>query len=808
MQQFEGRYNPTLVEEKCNSLWESENVYKWKNTGVPEDRFVIDTPPPTVSGVLHMGHVFSYCHTDFVARFQRMLGKDVLYPMGFDDNGLPTERLVEKVANIKAAQVPREEFIAVCNSVSQKFRAEFKALFRKLGISCDWSLEYNTVSKKIQKLSQESFLILYEKGELYRKQEPILWDVVDQTAIAHAEVEERVMSSHMNVIQFHTVSGEPINIATTRPELMPACVAVFFNPEDGRYAHLRGQVARVPVGGAEVKILPDDRVNIEKGTGLVMCCTFGDETDVHWWRVHNLDTKIIINKFGRLCGLEKFDLPGAKISAARFEGMNIKSAREAMCEALRQEGLLLSREPIEHAVKCAERSGSPLEIVPSDQWFISVVKHKSALLEQIRKVQWHPPHMRKRLEIWVENLNWDWCISRQRYFGVQFPVWYSKRDGEVGKIVLPDKDKLPINPLIDLPSGYDRDEVEADVDVMDTWATSSLSPYFIISNFSGDEGGDVIPADLRAQSHEIIRSWAFYTIIKSHHHHENIPWKNIMISGWCLSDDKTKMSKSKGTAIDPEKILALYGADAVRYWAAKSNLGSDTVFSEDMVKTGKRLTTKLWNASKFVSMFLGDKKTRSHDCTFPTDLWILAKLHTVVHKSTLSFNNYEYSAALGTIETFFWNDFCDNYLELIKHRTYGDHSHEGYTSAVGTLDRVLKAVLLLLSPFLPYVTEEIYRILYKGESVHVQKWPCSSDIPHDQTIERYGDIVVHVMDKVRKEKTMKEVSVKYPVEVLTIWGMDRNIPVPMLQDLERTCEAKELVLLERDAAELRVSLIL
>ena len=799
MSQSSTGFHHKLVEKRLNHLWDTKEIYKWKGG---RESFVIDTPPPTVSGSLHMGHVFSYCHTDLIARYKRMTGSDVLYPMGFDDNGLPTERLVEKVSCVRASKMSRKEFIECCMNVSREFRERYRALFKSLGISCDWSLEYNTISEEIRKLSQASFLDLHFKGEVYRKQQPIFWDTVDQTALAHAEIEERTLSSFMNTVCFQTVSGININIATTRPELIPACVAVFYNPDDERYRHLSNQIAVVPVGGQKVPILPDDRVKIDKGTGLVMCSTFGDEMDVYWWRTHNLSTRIIINKYGLLSDLDKFVVPDTEVPLEQFSGMKIKEARIAICEALTKRGLLVSQEPIVHAVKCAERSGAPVEILPSPQWFIRVVDHKSALMEKVAKINWHPESMRKRLEIWIENLNWDWCISRQRYFGVPFPVWYSKRAGEEGRVLLPLVEDLPVDPTLDLPRGYSRHEVDAETDVMDTWATSSISPQFVAKSFLSEYTYKMQPTvDLRAQSHEIIRSWAFYTIIKSHLHSGTIPWKNIMISGWCLAEDKTKMSKSKGIALDPVKILDNYGADAVRYWSAKSRTGADTLFSEEVLKTGKRFITKLWNASRLVGVLPRDiihqEKVNEKGTTVnvtTSDMWIISKLHKTVKLCTSSLDAFEYCAALSHAEEFFWKGFCDNYLELVKHRAYNMEDLFGHHSAIYTLSKVFRVVLQLLAPFFPYVTEEVYNSLYNSGSIHVSSWPQASDIPYSENAEVNGDILVGIIEEVRKKKTQSQVSVKYPIAELTLTGLSPEFPEDMLKDLRHMCNVEKLSL--------------
>ena len=777
---FNNKYQFKDIEEKYNTFWHEAKLYKWKNSG--DNQFVIDTPPPTISGQLHIGHVFSYCHTDFIARYQRMLGKDVFYPIGFDDNGLPTERLVEKTRKIRAADINRQEFNVICTQVSSEFRAQFKQLFQSIGISYDWNLEYHTISKDIQKISQTSFINLYKKGKLYRKLQPIFWDCIDQTAIARAEVEESEMLSSMNTITFTTETKEPINIATTRPELIPACVAIFFNPLDTRYQHLLGQNAIVPIFGHKVKILSDDQVKIDKGTGLVMCCTFGDEMDVYWWNKHNLDTKIIISKSGIISNLNSNTTEGNDV-CNKLHGLSVAKARKLILEILEQNNLLIQKQEIVHNVKCAERSGAPIEILLSHQWFIKVVEIKNELLEQVQKINWHPKSMRKQIEIWIEGLNWDWCISRQRYFGIPFPVWYSKTEDE--KIILADITKLPIDPTHDLPEGYKKEEVEADSDVMDTWATSSLSPQFNSSQ---------IPADLRPQSHEIIRSWAFYTIVQAYYHNNNIPWKNIMISGWCLAEDKTKMSKSKGNTLTPNKLLEEYGADVVRYWAANSKLGADTTFSNETLKLGKRFITKLWNASKFVSMFINQYQVPDLQYSVETmDKWILSKLYKIILKATESLNSFEYCIALDHIESFFWQDFCDNYLEIVKKRAYGESTNKQENlSAIHTLSFVLREILKMLAPFIPYITEEIYRTLYSHNSIHSHNnWPTPDISSYNESDEQLGEIFIELLNQVRKIKANSQLSVKYKIHKLII-NKDYKLPISFENDLKAVCNADHI----------------
>ncbi|MGL9757611.1 MAG: valine--tRNA ligase [Wolbachia sp.] len=837
---LEEKYSFREIENKYNILWEGSKVYRWN--GEEDNNFTIDTPPPTISGKLHIGHIFSYCHTDFIARFQRMLGKDVFYPIGFDDNGLPTERLVEQTYKVRAKEVGREKFIEMCHEVIEKSKQEFKELFKSVGISYDWSLEYHTISKEAVALSQMSFVDLYNKGYIYRKMQPILWDPVDKTAIAQAEIEDKVFESSLNTIVFSTEKNEQIHIATTRPELLPACVAVFCHPEDERYTQLIGKTAIVPMTGAKVPIIADDKVKIDKGTGLVMCCTFGDELDIYWQQKHNLPVTIIIDQDGKMNLHAVCDQKWIQVSATRMtgekdaqcqdtqmteethsgvirvadtwiHGLKVKEARKKIIEILTEKGLLIESTNISHSVKCAERSGAPLEILPTYQWFIKTLKEKAQVLDKVKECSWHPESMRKRMELWIEGLSWDWCISRQRYFGVPFPIWYSKRKGEEGKIILAEVKNLPVDPLKDLPKGYSKEEVVPDQDVMDTWATSAITPQLSALAVNSELGlpshryDKIFPADLRSQSHEIIRTWAFYTILKAHYHADSLPWKNIMISGWCLADDKKKMSKSKGNIITPHVMLETYGADVVRYWAANSRLGVDTVYSENIFKIGKRLVTKLWNASKFVSMFMEKHQALSINSISETmDKWILSKLYKVIEKTTNNLLQFEYCEALSAIEEFFWKDFCDNYLELVKKRSYGDAlDSEANMSAKQSLAYVLNIILQLFAPFLPYITEEIYHQLYSYNSVHNKSnWPNKEELIYDKYSEEMGDNFVQILNLVRKIKADNNVSVKHLIQKLMIKASvkEDELNYSAQHDLQSVCNAEVIEWVESTEAEL------
>lgn len=793
-------YDTAATEKKWQDHWLAANTYAWDASVPRAQSYVIDTPPPTVSGLLHMGHVFSYTQADFIARYQRMKGMNVFYPMGFDDNGLPTERLVEKSKKIRAADVGREKFIEECESVAEDARKEFRALFQSIALSVDWAQEYHTISEDCRRLSQTSFLDLVKKGDVYRKLQPMLWDPVDQTAIAQAEVVDKELPSHFCDVAFTCdETGDELVIGTTRPELIPACVALFYNPEDARYTHLKGKHARVPLFGFSVPILEDSAVELDKGTGLMMCCTFGDEKDIEKWQKHSLPTRMIINKYGKIdlnLALtdgqfpENFAWPAALLDTLnnkKVSNADVKhpGARELMIAALGEAGVLKEKKPITHAVKTAERSGAVLELIPTHQWFVKVLDKKEALKEKARACNWNPDWMRVRIEQWIDGLNWDWCISRQRYFGVPFPVWYSKRAGEEGKMLFADASQLPVNPMVDLPKGYSAEEVTPDFDVMDTWATSSISPQMNAGAITSgsDRFEKLFPADLRPQAHEIIRTWAFYTIVKAHLHTNTVPWKNLMISGWCLAEDKTKMSKSKGNVVTPVDLINERGTDAVRYWAATSRLGQDTAFSPDLLKIGKKLVGKLWNATQFAAIHLSKLNTapaRAVDDTAITevlDQWIISRLHDTVKKATEAFERYEYADALDATNQFFWADLCDNYLELIKKRVYnedGSFTPAQQQSAVHTLYHVLMGFLKLYAPVVPHVTEELYSHIFADDyatkgSLHSQgQWPNAADYPRHETALKLGNLTLEMLEEIRKAKSDGKVSIKFPVALAKV----------------------------------------
>lgn len=841
MKEFPKNYNFIASEKTWQKIWQEKQIYAYDENIAKDETFVVDTPPPTVSGQLHIGHVYSYTQTDFIVRFQRMMGKNIFYPMGFDDNGLPTERLVEKQRQVKASNMGREEFINMCNEVVANEEEKFRSLFNKIALSVDWSLEYQTISPLSRKISHMSFLDLVKKGEVYRNNQPILWDPVDSTALSQADIEDKEKVSFMNYITFkineddrpfsklayrEELAGNTeyrtaayksiredssirlmpklplkvefgLTIATTRPELLPACVAVFYHPDDKRYQHLAGKFAVTPLFNAKVPLLADPLVQPDKGTGLVMCCTFGDQTDIIWWKTHNLPLKTIITKKGTI------DFP----HEIGIDGLKIKEARSKIIDILKEQQLFVKQEKITQTVKCAERSGAPLEVVTVPQWFVKTISHKDELLKRANELNWHPKNMKIHLENWINAISWDWCISRQRYFGVPFPVWYSKRIGEEGKILYADISQLPVDPLKDLPAGYSKDEVEPELDVMDTWATSSVSPQLSTWGISDkfavnkDRHGKLFPMDLRPQAHEIIRTWAFYTILKSHLHQNTLPWKNIMVSGWCLAEDRSKMSKSKGNVLVPEKLLEQYGSDVIRYWSANSRLGTDTAYSEDVLKNGTRLVNKLWNAAKFVSQHFDklsaeDKKENLIDVKekiiHEFDQWIINKLVGLANNATTELQNYEYANAMHLTEKFFWSVFCDNYLEISKTRAYDEDNKNpnGQYSSILTLYHVMKTLLKLFAPFMPHITEELYQILYSDNSIHIKgSWINYGNLNY-KIDAKQAEGLLEILDHVRKFKAANNLSVKAEVKLLKVKGI--ILSEELKEDLKNVTSSEEI----------------
>lgn len=754
------KYNSLEKEEKWLNYWKENKIYEFK----PDQRKVysIDTPPPTVNGKIHIGHIFSYSQAEMIARYKRISGYNVFYPFGFDDNGLPSERLVEKEQGKKAHEIGRENFSKLCYEITDKYEAEFQDLFSKLGVSTDWSMHYKTVSPSTIKISQNSFLDLIEKGHCYHKESPALWCNECLTSIAQAELETKTIKTTFNYVNFETVEdGEKFTIATTRPELMPAIVCVFVNPNDEKNKHLIGKTAHIPVIDVDVPIMGDEKVAIDKGTGIVMCCTFGDQTDIEWWKKYNLPLKYIFTNDGKIID-----------SVPNYSGLKIKEARKQIVNDLQAGGYIVKIEELEHEVQTHERCGREVEYTVMKQWFIDIMSHKEDFLRIGNEINWYPSHMHNRYEEWVNNVAWDWCISRQRYFGVPFPVWYCK---ECGEPIFASKEQLPVNPLTDTPpvekcSKCGCKEFIPESDVMDTWATSSVTPLINMKYGEKDNYESILkPMSLRSNASEIIRTWDFYTIVKSYYHFGVRPWDNVMISGFVMANKGEKISKSKGNSkVEPLDLIKQYSADVVRYWAASGRLGTDITYSEETLLRGKKLVNKIWNVSKLIQIHLQDYQDKDFDDFEYVDKWILGNFIKMEKEYIKYLDNYEIGLALNILEKFFWN-FCDNYIEIVKHRLYRpeEFGEKARYSGQKTVYMLLYKLLQDFSVFFPFITEEIYQDIYHDmKSIHITEIKPLNYSFDDEMLN--GDLMCEIISAVRGEKSSNNLSLKTVVKELDI----------------------------------------
>ena len=788
MKEFPNSYEFNKVEQKWRKYWEDEGFYKF-NKDLNKKIFSIDTPPPTVSGKMHIGHTFSYSQQDFIARYKRMKGYNVYYPFGTDDNGLPTEKLIEKLKNVKSTRMSRPEFVELCEKTIKEIKPDFINDWKIIGMSCDFSKTYSTIDKHCIKTSQMSFIDLFKKGLVYQRTAPSMWCVHCQTAIAQAELEDKELNSTFNDVYFELDNGEKIVVATTRPELLGACVCVYVHPEDKRYTKLVGKTVKVPLFEQKVKIFADESANPEKGTGILMVCSFGDKADVEAINKRKLEPRIVFTKDGKLNNI-----------AGKYEGLAIVDGRKQILEDLEKEGLLLNKKPIKHIVNVHERCGTEIEFLTTKQWFIKILENKEKFLEAGRQIKWYPEYMRTRYEHWVEGLGWDWCISRQRHFGVPFPIWSCKKCGEI--IVAEEKD-LPVDPLKNKPNHKCKcssNDFESDKDVMDTWATSSVTPQIIL-NWAKDKGYEnvnyeMFPCSFRPQSHDIIRTWTFYTIVKSVYHTNQAPWKEIVISGHVLDPKGEAMHKSKGNTVEPAVVLAKYPVDALRFWAAGSRLGDDLRYLEKDLVTGQKTVTKLWNATKFSLVHLEDYE--KHEKLEAFDRWILTKLNKLIKNCTESFEVYEYSKVKAEVEKFFWITFCDVYLEVVKDRLYNPDSRgkEARKSGQYVLYETLNSILKLFAPIMPYVTEEIYSYYFAEKenvkTIHLSKWPEYNSKLVDEEAENIGDKLLEVISEVRKAKSEKNISLKEPVKELIV-PFDEKEVKEFVDDLKAVTKAEKII---------------
>ena len=758
---FPKNYDYQTVEKKISQYWEDNKIYKFEPRDKSRKIYSVDTPPPYVSSShLHVGHVMSYSQAEFIIRYKRMKGFNVFYPMGFDDNGLPTERYVEKKYKINKSKITREDFIDLCLKETKSGIEVYKSLWKSAGISADYGLSYSTIDERCRKTSQKSFLDLYNKGLIERRNEPILWCPQCRTSLAQADVVLEEFSGVLYDIEFKSMDGKGLIISTTRPELLGGCVAVYANPADERYGFLKGRNVNVPLYDKEVPVKFDESVDMNYGTGLMMVCTWGDAEDVKKWKEHKLDTAIVIDKAGRLNEL-----------SGKFNGLNVKEAKKAVVEDLNGKFLIKGEKPLMHNVGVHDRCATPVEFMLAEQWFIKILDNKDKFIGAGNQMTWHPEFMKARYDEWINNLKWDWNISRQRFYGVPFPVWYCS---ECGEVITAAETELPVDPAANSPA-VDKcpkcggKEFKPESDVMDTWMTSSMTPLINSRWAYGDiESKELLntiyPMGLRPQAQEIIRTWLFYTVVKSIYHTENIPFKNIMISGWGLDKNGKKMSKSLGNFVGPEDIISKYSADALRYWASKANLGQDLRFNEEDVVAGRKLLIKIWNASRFLITNISPEfnpyeKNISDLKLSRIDKWVLTEFENALQICENNMESYEYSFALRTASDFFYNIYCDNYLEIIKNVFWdeGEENAERKKTVLNVMYFVSLNILKVFAPFMPFITEELYLSFYgnfeKSKSIHLSIWPeFKKELIFSDSVKIAG-ILLDILEASRKLRT-------------------------------------------------------
>jgi len=777
-----------LKEAEWQDKWEKNHLYKFIGDG-SRPRYIIDTPPPYPTGSIHIGHVLNWTFIDITARFMRMKGFDVMFPQGWDCHGLPTEVKVEETHNIRKNDIPRDEFRKMCIDLTHDNIKQMKEQMQSLGFSQDWSREFVTMTPGYRAKTQLSFLELYNKNLIYRAVHPVNWCPRCETAIAFAEVDYSENQTYLNYLEFPETDGEGnVMIATTRPELLSACVAVVVHPEDERYKDLEGKNVEVPLYNRSVKIITDTEVDPEFGTGAVMICTFGDKTDVTWVNKYGLDVIEAIDETGLM-----------KDVSGKYAGLSIKECKLAIIDDLKEDGCLVKQEKVDQNVGQCWRCKTPIEILVKKQWFVAVKELESQILESADEIDWIPEHMKIRLQNWAGSMDWDWCISRQRLFATPIPVWYCD---SCGKLKLPEPNDLPVDPSIESPPSpceCGSSDFTGEFDVLDTWMDSSITPM-VIAGWPKPEFRDYFPADLRPQGHDIIRTWAFYTILRCKALTGEKPFNKIVINGMVFGEDGHKMSKSRGNVIAPEAVVDEYGADAMRLWSANSVPGSDVPFDWKDVKNGYKFLRKFWNAFRFINMHIADYEINEVEFNIrnPMDRWILSKLNYLVSDVTEHLENYNFADARNKIQAFVWHDFCDEYIEAVKYRLYTDSEdlQASKNAARHTLKTVISTSLKLLSPITPHFTEEVNQYLeLDGKSIHVQEWPEPLTVLMDKRSEELGDKGVSVIGDIRRFKSATKRPLNTPIKSLTIYTTDEDLYEELVElesDITGTMRVQEL----------------
>lgn len=774
-------YEAEKVEKKWQDYWEKNKIYNF-DVKSKKKIYSIDVPPPYASsGHLHVGHALHYTQFELIARYKRMKGFNVYFAPCFDNNGLPTEKYVEEKYKISKGDMPRDKFRKLCLDEAKKVEKDYSdRVFKKMGHSYDWSLLYTTIGKEAQRVSQKSFIDLVKKKLAYRTKEPVLWCTYHKTSLAQAEIEDKERNTKLSYVYFDLEKGGKIEIATTRPEFLGACVGIFVHPKDKRHEKLVGRNAIVPLFNHKVKIMTDDKVDMGFGSGIVMVCTFGDKTDVEWWKKHKLELRSILAEDGKL-----------NEKNGKYSGLTLKEGREKIISDLNKEGKLIKQDDLKQVVGCCWRCSTPIEFHVTNQWFIKTLDFKKELIKQGKKVEWWPKFYRVRFEDWTKNLAWDWCISRQRYYGVPIPVWYCN---ECGEIILAEEKDLPVDPEFSKPKKKCKcgsKNFKADEDVFDTWMTSSMTPQ-IAGRWleKPKQFKKLYPFSLRPQSHDIIRTWAFYTVLKSYYHFKKIPWKDIALGTYVLDSKGRGMHKSKGNAVWADDLLKKYNVDVFRYWVGTAKWGEDLPFLEKDLVAGHRFLNKLWNASKFSLMHLKDYEGKGKLEGF--DKWLLLKLNKVIEAVTKSFDSYDTSEAKKVVEQFFWHDFCDNYLEIVKDRLYNpdERGKDSRKAAQYCLFNGLLNVLKMIAPIMPHVSEEIYQDYFakkeKKKSIHISDWPKKFNLKGDL---KDGEKAVEIITKVRQFKTKHKKSLKEEVNLVLDKKLEKSLK-PFLKDLEAVCNTK------------------